>query len=234
MNLPKIDQPIYTLKIPSTKKAVKFRPFLVKEEKILLMAKESEQAADILSSIKQVVNNCSLDKTFKINELTIFDLEFLFLKLRCLSVDNMVELTFIDNEDHKEYKFKVDLNTVEVVFPDKIDNNIKLTETAGILMKYPSALLYDDNEFLSLTKDHMFELILKCLDKIYEGETLYKSSDYKKDQLVEFLENLNIKTFDKIQEFLLNVPKLRHEIKYKNELGNDRKIILDSLNSFFT
>lgn len=234
MSLPKIQYPVYNIKIPSLNKTFRFRPFLVKEEKLLLMAKESDNPGDMLSSIKQVVNNCLVDNNLDINKLAIFDLEYLFLKLRALSVDNIVKLTYIDNEDNKKYDFDLDLNTVEVKFPEKIDNNIKLTETSGILMKYPSASLYDDKEFLNLEKDYMFELIIKCLDKIYDGDSIYETKEYKKKDLEEFLENLNVRAFEDIKEFLLNVPKLYHEINYKNSLGNDRKIILTELSDFFT
>lgn len=234
MSLPKIQYPIYNINIPSINKKFRFRPFLVKEEKLLLMAKESENPSDMLSSIKQVVNNCLIDNNLDINKLAIFDLEYVFLKLRAYSVDNNVKLSYIDNEDNKTYDFELDLHTVEVKFPEKINNNIKLTETSGLLMQYPTASLYDDKEFLNIDKDYMFELILKCLDKIYDGDSIYEAKDYKKQDLTEFLENLNIKTFEDIKEFLLNMPKLYHEIKYKNSLNNDRKIILSELSDFFT
>lgn len=233
MSLPKIQYPVYNIKIPSLNKTFRFRPFLVREEKLLLMAKESDNPGDMLSSIKQVVNNCLVDNNLDINKLAIFDLEYLFLKLRALSVDNVVKLSYIDNEDNKKYDFELDLNTVDVKFPEKIDNNIKLTETSGILMKYPSASLYDDKEFLNLEKDYMFELIIKCLDKIYDGDSIYEIKEYKKKDIEEFLENLNVKAFEDIKEFLLNVPKLYHEINYKNSLNNDRKIILTELSDFF-
>ena len=233
MSLPKIDYPLYNIEIPSLKKEFRFRPFLVKEEKLLLMAKESDNNSDVLSSIKQVVNNCSMDNNFDINKLAVFDLEYSFLKLRALSVDNKVKLTYIDNEDGKTYNFEVDLNDIKVKFPEKINNNIKLTENSGILMKYPPASLYSDQDFLNLKKDHMFELIIRCLDKIYEDDSIIELKQYSNKQLTEFLDNLNIQTFEKIQEFLLSVPKIEYVIKYKNSLDNDREIILNSLNDFF-
>lgn len=233
MSLPKIQYPIYNINIPSLNIKFRFRPFLVKEEKLLLMAKESDNPSDMLNAIKQVVNNCLIDNNLDINKLAIFDLEYIFLKLRSLSVDNVVKLSYIDNEDNKTYNFELDLNTVEVKFPEKIDNNIKLSETSGIVMKYPSASLYDDKEFLNIEKDYMFELILKCLDKIYDGDNIYEAKDFKKSELSEFLENLNVKAFEDIKEFLLNIPKLYHEINYKNSLDNNRKIVLTDLSDFF-
>jgi len=234
MSLPKIDYPIHKIKIPSTKKDISFRPFLVREEKLLLMAKESETPSDILSTIKQIINNCCLDPKLDINKLAIFDLEYIFLKLRSISVDNNVKVTYKDNEDQKLYDFDIPLDKIEIKYPEKTNNNIKITNKSGIVMKYPSAALYDDKEFLNLEKDYMFELIIRCIDSIYYEDQVYECIDYKKEELVEFLEGLDIKTFEKIQAFLVNVPKMEYKIAYKNSLGNDREIVLSSLNDFFT
>lgn len=198
------------------------------------MAKESENASDVLAAIKQIINNCSIDSKFDVNKLALFDLEYVFLKLRSISVDNMVKVSYKDNEDQKVYDFDIDLNKVEVKFPQKMENNIKITDKSGIVMKYPSAELYDDQEFLNLDKDYMFELIVRCIESIYYEDEVYSSKDYKKEELNDFLESLDIKTFDKIQKFLLSVPKMEYKINYKNELGNDREIVLNSLNDFFT
>jgi hypothetical protein len=232
--LPKIDYPVYKINIPSLKKDYQFRPFLVKEEKLLLMAKESENPADVLTSIKQIVNNCSIDKKLDIGKLAIFDLEYIFLKLRSISVDNLIKVSYKDNEDGKIYDFEINLEDVKIKYPEKIDNNIKITPQSGIIMKYPSASLYDDEQFLKLDKDYMFELIVRCIDSIYFEEQIFETKDYRNEEINEFLENLNIKTFEKIQEFLVNIPKMEYKILYQNELGNEREIVLSSLNDFFT
>ena len=234
MSLPKISYPTYTIKVPSTKKNVKFRPFLVKEEKLLLMAKESENNSDILLSIKQIVNNCCLDENFDNEKMTIFDLEYIFIKLRAFSVDNIVKVSYKDEEDGQNYEFEVDLNAVEVEFPEKNENNIKISDTFGILMKYPSASLYEDKDFLNLDKDYLFELIVRCIDKIYEGDDVFEAKNYTMKDLGDFLENLDSKTFVSVQNFLMNSPKLLHVMKYKNSLGNEKEIRLSSLNDFFT
>jgi hypothetical protein len=121
-----------------------------------------------------------------------------------------------------------------LIIPENANNNIKITENSGIIMRYPPASLYDDQEFLNLEKDYMFELILRCVDKVYLGEEIYETKNYKKSDLSEFLESLSIKTFEDIQKFLLNSPKMEYKIQYKNNLGNDREIVLNSLNDFFT
>lgn len=233
-SLPKIDYPVYKIKIPSLKKDFQFRPFLVKEEKLLLMAKESENSSDILSAIKQIINNCAIDSKFDVNKLAVFDLEYVFLKLRAISVDNMVKVSYKDKEDDKIYDFDINLDDVQVKFPEKIDNVIKITDKSGIVMKYPSASLYDDKDFLNIEKDYMFELIVRCIDTIYYEDQVYKASEYKKSDLNEFLENLNVKVFDTIQQFLINVPRMEYKIEYVNEKDHKREILLSSLNDFFT
>lgn len=234
-NLPKIDYPMYTITIPSTKKNSKFRPFLVKEEKLLLMAKESKSNSDILSAIKQVVNNCSVDNNFDINKIALFDLEYIFLKLRSFSINNIIQVSYKDLEDEKLYDFNIDLNDVEIQYPNSdISNVIKISEKSGIIMNYPSSKLYDDKDFLDLTDNYMFELILRCIDKVYYEDEIFEASNYTKQDLSEFLENLNLKLFEDIQKFLVNVPKMEYKINYKNSFNNDREIVLTSLNDFFT
>lgn len=234
MNLPKIEHPLTQIEIPSLKKKYPFRPFLVKEEKLLLMAKESENEYDIFIALKQVVTNCSLDESLKIDKLAIFDLEYLFIKLRAFSVDNKINVGYRDNEDNKIYNFDVNLDNIKIIYPEKIDNNIKITENAGLIMKYPSASLYSDKEFLKLEEEHLFELIIKCIDKIYDGEEIYEAKDFSKQQLSDFLENLSVKIFEDVQRFLSTSPKMEYVIDYENDFGNKRKIVLSSLNDFFT
>lgn len=234
MSLPKIQHPTFRIIVPSTKKQLTFRPFLVKEEKILLIAKTGEDSTDILSAVKQVVNNCCEEKNFNINKLTIFDIEYIFLKIRANSVSNKVNLTFKDLEDEKEYQFEVDLNTVEVEYPKNADTKIIIDEKMGIMMKYPSASIYDDKDFMKLGKDSLFELIIRCIDKIYKNDEMFDASSYTRDELIEFLDNLNVNTFEKIQKFLTNSPTMKHVLNYKNSFGNDRKIELTTLTDFFT
>lgn len=234
MPLPKIEHPIHTLKIPSTSKKHKFRPFLVKEEKLLLMAKESKNAHDILIAIKQIINNCALDKGFDTDKLALFDLEYLFLKLRAVSVDNIVNVSYRDREDNKLYTFEVDLNEVEVTVPKKIDNIVKISEESGIKLRYPPATLYDDTEFLNLEDDHLFEMIVRCVDSIYNGDEVFDSTNMTNKEIGDFLETLTLKEFKQIQEFLSKTPTIRKELTYTNSLGKNKKILLRSLNDFFT
>lgn len=233
-SLPKIDYPILNIKVPSLKKEFMFRPFLVKEEKLLFMAKESANNFDILVAIKQVVQNCCLDKKFNIDSIAIFDLEYIFLKLRAFSIDSIVKLSMRDNEDKNVYEFEVDLDKIEIVYPKNINNTIKINEKSGLVLKHPPASLYSDEDFLKMEKDQLFELIIRCIDKIYDGEEVYEAKEFQKNEISEFVENLNVKVFEKVHEFLLNTPKISYTIDYKNSLGNDRKVEFNSLNDFFT
>jgi hypothetical protein len=234
MTLPKIKHPTFSVTIPSTKKNILFRPFLVKEEKILLMAKTGQDNIEILSAIKQIVNNCCQEKGFDVNKFTIFDLEYTFLKIRSNSVGNQVDLTFKDLEDQVDYKFVVDLNKVEIEYPKNIDMKIQIDDNTGLIMKYPSASLYDDRSFLSLGGDALFELIIRCVDKIYRNDEIIDVSTYSREELSEFIDNLDVKTFEKIQNFLTNTPTMKHVLSYQNSLGHDRKIELTTLTDFFT
>lgn len=237
--LPKFSYPTIALKLPSTNTEYKFRPFLVKEEKILLLAKSSSDSTDILTAIKQVVNNCSLDMGFNINKCTVFDLEFLFLKLRAASIESIIKVSYRDNDDNEIYDFEVDLDKVKLIFPKGKDaeSTIKLTDDAGIVLSYPSATIYDDKKFLNIANDEnqmMFELVAKCISQVYQGEKVYQAKDYKKEELMEFIESLSIEVFEKIDNFLKNTPKMEYKLKYKNKLGTDKEIVLSSLNDFFT
>jgi hypothetical protein len=233
MSLPKIEHPIFKIKIPSTKKEVRFRPFLVKEEKILLIAKSSEQENDILLAIKQVVNNCCLEE-LDIDKLSLFDVEYLFLKIRAQSVNNIVSVTYRDNEDNTDYDFDIDLNNVTVVFPLNQEKIIKLTETSGIVMKYPEASLYEDKEFLNSGEEAFYQLVLRCIEKFYDADNVYETKNYTMQEISDYIDNLDVKTFDKVREFIVDQPKLNYTIDYKNKLGNTRKIELTSLTDFFT
>lgn len=234
MSLPKIEHPTFVLEIPSTKKKVMFRPFLVKEEKMLLMAKTSDKETDMLLAMKQIINNCALDDEFDINNLSLFDMEYLFIKIRSNSVSDVVEVAYKDLEDEKVYKFSINLNEVIIDWPENVSNIIKITETSGMTLKYPKASIYEDDEFLNSNDDIFFQLIIRCIDKIYDGDDVYDAKNYKHKELEDFVENLDIKVFEQVRNFMSKQPNISYTIKYKNSLGNDRSIELRSLSDFFT
>jgi hypothetical protein len=233
MALPKTKHPLFDIKIPSTGKPVSFRPFLVKEEKLLLMAKASEDPTDIFKAIKQVINNCAMDKGFDIDKLAIFDLEYVFIRLRAISVNNIVKVSYRDNEDDKIYDFEINLNTVEVVFPEKISKNIKISDTIGMTMKYPPASIFDDKEYFKSGDNAFYELVIRCIDMIYDGDEVYDVANVTKEELENFLDDVGINSYQEIIKFMENTPKIVHVLKYKNANGNDRIITLNTITDFF-
>lgn len=234
MALPKIMYPQFEILVPSLGKKMKFRQFLVKEEKILLVAKSSGEENDILTAIKQVVQNCSMDDGFDVDKIAVFDLEYIFLKIRAVSVGNIIKLSYKDFEDEKVYDFDVNLDEISMEMPKDVSNKISIVGKNGVVMKYAPASIYSDKEFLaSAPEDAAVELIIRCIDKIYDEDSVYDAKNFTHEELLEFVNNIDIKAFEKINEFLSSAPKLKHTINYKNSLGNDRKIELSSLNDFF-
>ena len=235
MSLPKIMHPVFEILVPSIKTKMKFRQFLVREEKMLLVAKTSSDENDILAAVKQVVQNCAEDKTFDVDKLSIFDLEYVFLKLRSLSVNNIVKLSYRDYEDSKLYDFDINLDEVAITTPDIVENKIPVAENVGIIMRYPSAALYSDKKFLSTPSEEApVDLVIRCIDKVYDADNVYDAKTFTYDQLLDFVDDLDVKSFEKLTMFLSSAPKLSYTIKYKNSLGNDRTIELSALNDFFT
>jgi hypothetical protein len=234
MTLPKLNHPTFVTNLPSNQKKITYRQFKVSEEKILLIAKASKEANDIMRAVKQIVQNCVVDAGFNVEDITLFDLEWLFVQMRAVSVSNVSKVSYIDTEDGKTYNFEIDLNKLKVVFPEKIEPRIAITDKVGMILKYPVAALYADDKFLkSPEEDVLFELIVRCIDKIYQDDTIYDARDYKVDELAEWVTDLDMKTSEKIKEFLLNQPKLYHQLNYKNSNGHDRKIELTTLTDFF-
>lgn len=233
IDLPKLEHPLFNITIPSTQKVVKFRPYLVKEEKILLIARESKSIPEIVEAIKQIITVCAAE-AIDLNQLTTFDLEFLFIRLVAISVNNMLKLGFLDHDDKKTYDFDVDLNKVEVVFPENHENTIKLTDRIGIKLKYPSANIpthiYGQLDNAAL----LFEIIKTCLDKVYDGEQIFNFKDYTSEQIDAFLDDLPPKAIDQFKEFFTTMPALYHKIEYKNANDLDRSIELKTLDDFFT
>lgn len=235
MPLPKLSHPIIDVVIPSTKKKIKLRPMLVKEEKILLMAKTSEDPTDILIAVKQIVNNCIIDSDVDIDKLALFDIEYLFLRIRSVSVSNITNVSYRDNDDEKIYDFEINLDEVEVKFPENINKNIKITDTMGIIMKYPEASLYADEEFMKSSANEVIDmLIARCIDKLYDGDEMTDLSTYPKEEVLEFLNSLDVNTYDQMRKFFNSLPSIYHKIEYTNAKGSERVIEMTSLSDFFT
>jgi hypothetical protein len=232
MALPKVEKPLFELYVPSMNKSVKARPFVVREEKILLTAQQSGEEKDIILAIKQVLNNCIVDD-FDVDELATFDLEYMFLKLRARSVNNIIEVSYRDNEDEKVYDFQIDLDQVELKMNKDISNIIMVTDVLGIKMKYPSVTILDSVPDTNDAGEVVEYLIKSCVDQIFDEDSVYLSNEYTDEELTDFLDSLDIETFGKIREFFNNLPQMYHKIEYTNKNGNLRTIELTTLSDFF-
>lgn len=234
MSLPKIQHSTFTAEIPSTKKTIRFRQFTAREEKILLMAKASEDISDMLSAIRQIVNNCIITEGFNIDTLTIFDLEWLFLALRKVSVSNVVPQSYKDNEDNKVYEFEIDLEKVKIVWPIEKPPTISLGEGLTMTMKWPTADLYNDTQLLRTEGIEALErLLVRCIDKIYTADQVFDPADYTTDDLIEFISDIDVKSYEQIQLFFEKMPRMEYVIEYTNANGTKRRIELNSLVDFF-
>ena len=234
MGLPIVQHPTFSLILPSTQQRVSFRPFLVKEEKILLIAQSGGDQGDIVRAIKQVISNCITDSSINVEEFATFDLEYFFIKLRSKSVQNIIELQYKDNEDEKIYTIEVDLDQVEVTNDREASSKIEITPTSGINLRYPQLSIMDSVETITDAVDFNFAIMQACIDTIYDGDTVFKTSDFTKDEVREYLDGLDVKTYQAIQLFIEAMPRVEHTIGYTNSLGNDIKIKLKSLTDFFT
>jgi hypothetical protein len=238
MPLPKITTPTYELELPSTQKKVRYRPFLVKEEKVLLIALESEDTKEITNAIRAVIKSCVLTRGIKVETLPTFDIEYLFLNIRGKSVGETIEVNLICPDDGvTEVKKNIPIDDIQIQRTDGHTNQIKLDDNIMMELKYPSLDQFIKNNFdfaEGNQMDQSFELIGSCIDKIYTEEEVWTASDCTKKELTEFLESMNSSQFKEIENFFETMPKLTHTIKVKNpntEKEND--VVLEGLASFF-
>ena len=236
MALPKLDIPIYELVVPSTDEKIKYRPFLIKEEKILLIAMESGANEDIIQAVKQIVSECTFN-TLKLGDMPMFDVEYIFLQIRSKSVGEVSKLKVLCKDDGKTYaNVEVDLTEIEVQVNDDHTNKIELTDEMGVIMKYPTIDSFSTAGISDITAENMLDVIVACIDKIYDkkGEEVYDSKDSTKKELMDFVEQLNTTQFQDVQAFFDSMPKLRHEITVKNpKTKKESKVTLTGLNDFF-
>jgi hypothetical protein len=237
MPLPKISTPTYELVIPSTGKKVKYRPFLVKEEKVLIIAMESEDTSQIANAVKDVISSCILTRGIKVNELSTFDIEFLFLNIRGKSVGEEVEVLVTCPDDGvTKVPVTINLDEIQVEVDEKHSKDIKLDETLILRMKYPSMEEFVKNNFAlgDVSVDDTFDVVTSCIEQVYNEEESWSAKDCTKKELKEFVEQLSSKQFKEIETFFATMPKLSHTIIVKNpntEVENE--VVLEGLASFF-
>ena len=237
MALPKLNTPTYELEIPSTDEKIKYRPFLVKEEKILMMALETKDNTQIVNAVKDIVSECTFNK-MNISTMPMFDTEYIFLQIRSKSVGEVSKLKLLcPDGDGKTYAdVELDLNKVKVQVGDDHTNKIELTDDMGVIMTYPNINSFAESGIKDINASNMLDVIGSCILQIYEekGEKVYEAKDQTKKELTEFIESMNTKQFQDIQKFFDTMPKLKHEIKVKNpKTKKESKITLTGLNDFF-
>ena len=236
MALPKLNTPTYELEIPSTDEKIQYRPFLVKEEKILMMALETKDNAQIVNAVKDIVNECTFNKV-NISTMPMFDTEYIFLQIRSKSVGEVSKLKLLCPDDKKTYAdVELDLNEVKVQVGDDHTNKIELTDDMGIIMTYPSIDSFSASGIQDINASNMIDVIGTCILQIYEqkGEKVYEAKDQTKKELTEFIEQLNTKQFQDVQKFFDTMPRLKHTIKIKNpKTKKTSEVTLSGLNDFF-
>ena len=238
MPLPKIVTPEYDLVLPSTQKNITYRPFLVKEEKLLVLALESENTKQITTAIKSVLKSCILTRGIKVEKLPTFDIEYLFLNIRARSVGEEVEVNIVAPDDGEtNVTVTIDLEDIQVQTNENHSNKIKLDETLMMEMKYPSLEQFISNNFDfegETDINQSFELIASCIDKIYNEDEVWSTDDCTKKEVVDFLEQMSSTQFKEIEQFFETMPKLSHAIEITNPSTKVKStIVLEGLSSFF-
>ena len=238
MSLPKIEHPTFTLELISTGEKIKYRPFTVKEEKIILVAQASNDINQVVDAMKQVIVNCVVEKDFNVEKLATFDIEYLFINLRAKSVSNVVEVILNDYEDKKNYNFTVDLDKIEIVRNPNHNRKINLYGDVGVVMRYPdyaiaSKLLQIDEKAENITP--LIEMMASCIEKVYQGDKLSTAGeDFTAEEAIEFINDLPVDAIDKLKDFFDTFPKIEYTINYTNSLGNERSYTLSGISDFFT
>ena len=236
MALPKLTTPTYELEVPSTDEKISYRPFLVKEEKILLIAMESGKNEDIVNAIKQIVSECTFNK-LKIATMPIFDVEYIFLNIRAKSIGEISKVKLLCPDDGKTYAdVEVKLDDVQVQVEDDHTNKIELTKDMGLIMTYPTIDSFSEVGAQNITGSNMLDVIGSCILQIYEngGEKVYETKDQTKKEISEFIEQMNTEQFKSVQRFFDTMPKLKHEVRFKNpKTKKMNTVTLSGLNDFF-
>ena len=236
MALPKLTTPTYELEIPSTDEKVKYRPFLVKEEKILMMALETKNESDIVQAVKDIVSSCTFNKV-NLDAMPMFDVEYVFLNIRAKSVGEVSSFNVLCPDDGKTYaKCEVNLTDVKVQVEEDHTNKIELGNGMGMIMQYPTINSFAETGIKTITAENMLEVISSCILQIYEeeGKKVYDPKDQTKKELTEFIEQLNTNQFKDVQKFFNTMPRLKHVVKVKNpKTKKESEITLTGLNDFF-
>jgi len=237
MALPQIVLPTYELELASSGKKIKYRPFVVKEEKILLLALEANDEKQVEDAVKNLLKGCILTKGIKVDDLPLFDLEYVFLNIRAVSVGEEVEMNITCRDDNETVvKYTLDLNSVKVLKPENHSNKIMISDTMGLIMKYPSFPEFIRNSIIgkSPTTDNVTEIVASCIEQIFDGEEVYDSSTTSKKEFLEFIEGFTNQQFEKLQKFFDDIPRLEHNFSITNpKTGVESEYTITGLANFF-
>ncbi len=238
MPLPTISTPTYELTLPSSNKKIKYRPFLVKEEKILIIAMESQDTKQIARAVKDVISKCILSKGIKVEKLSTFDIEYLFLNIRGKSVGEQIEVMVTCPDDNKtQVPMSINVDSIKVQKDENHSTDIVLDDTFTLRMKYPSLNEFIKNNFGELEKmnvDDTFDLIASCIDQVYSEDETWASEECTKKELTNFVESLNSSQFKEVEKFFETMPKLSHTVKVTNpNTSVESEIVIEGLQNFF-
>ena len=236
MALPKINTPTYELVVPSTDEKINYRPFLVKEEKVLMMALESKENTQIINAVKEIVRTCTFE-TIDLSSRPMFDMEYIFLQIRSKSVGEVSSIKLLAPDDGKTYcNVDIDLSKVEVEVGEGHTPVVDLGDKMGLVMDYPTIDSFDSEAMSEINASNMLDVIASCISQITEkdGEKVYETKDQTKKEVIDFIEQMNTKQFQEIQKFFDTMPKLKHEVKFTNPKTKvENKVTLSGLNDFF-
>ena len=237
MALPKIDQPLFEIEIPSTGKKTKYRPFTVKEEKILLIAQESREQNQILLAVKQIITNCVPD--VDVEKLAIFDLEYLILNIRAKSVNNEIDFGFMDPDTEERIDVTVDVNDIKVKFDPDHERKIELNDQYYVMMRYPTlkeVTTLSESAEESNETEQMFNTMISCIETLVDTTTdeVYKLEEFSSQEVSDFVDGFTSTVVEHLQKFFTTMPKLAHTIDYKDKEGKDKVFVVEGMDSFFT
>lgn len=231
MALPKIDTPVFMIDLPSTKETIRYRPFTVKEEKILLMAAQGGEEKDITNAVEQILTNCILDNV-DIKNLATYEIEYLFLNLRSKSVNNIIELKITDEEDENEYDVTINLDDIKIQETER-SNIVEINDTISLVMKDPN---YDSVKKMSKKSEEqvMTSMLIDCIDKILVDDEVILLKDHSKKEQEEFVNSFSSKDMRKLEGYFNSMPKVSHDVSYTREDGTVVTKTIEGLQSFFT
>ena len=233
MALPKINVPTFELKQPSTGLSIQYRPFLVKEEKILLTARESDDVVDHLRAVRQIINNCVISEGFSVDDVPIFDMEYIFVKLRASSIGGIVDFVVNDSTDGKRYELKLNLDEIEVQIDSAHNKKIEVTENIGMVMNYATPKIVEKLTGITERTELLFRTVMECIDYVYDENEVYPWNESTIEEKLEFIDSLPVEAYVAIEKFFDTVPRIEHTVSYTNSDDVEKNVVFRNVEDFF-